>query len=189
VDFVLDYVLSDANIEKTAAAIMALQEEELKSSPLSAMEAEYSEVRKKIDNINDAIAAGIWNSSTSAMLKTLEDEAENLRLSIEMMRFSQSQLLDHDRVVFFLHRFTKGDRNDPLFRRHVIETFINAVYVFDDHLDIVTNNREGNQRFPLEDLPDLFDPDPGSGCSDCVSSGVPSVLHPNTQVTIYRIAI
>ena len=41
----------------------------------------------------------------------------------------------------------------------------------------------------LEDLPDLFDPDPGSGCSDCVSSGVPSVLHPNTQVTIYRIAI
>lgn len=189
IDCVLDCVLSEENIEKNVRAIMDLQAEELKSSPLSALEAEHAEVQKKISNINNAIAAGIWNSSTSAMLKTLEDEAENLRLSIEMMRFSQSQLLDHDRVVFFLHRFTKGDRNDPLFRRHVIETFINAVYVFDDHLDIVTNNREGNQRFPLEDLPDLFDPDPGSWCSDCVSFGVPTVSHPNTQVTIYRIAI
>ena len=161
IDCVLDCVLSEENIEKNVRAIMDLQAEELKSSPLSALEAEHAEVQKKILNINNAIAAGIWNSSTSDMLKTLEDEAENLRLSIEMMRFSQSQLLDHDRVVFFLHRFTKGDRNDPLFRRHIIETFINAVYVFDDHLDIVINNREGNQRFPLEDLPDLFDPDPG----------------------------
>ena len=92
-------------------------------------------------------------------------------------------------MIFFLHRFTKGDRNDPLFRRHVIETFINAVYVFDDHLDIVTNNLEGNQRFPLEDLPADPVPDSCPECSDIVLSGVPNVLHPNTQVTIYRIAI
>ena len=189
VDFVLDFVLSDAQIEKTAEAIMALQEEELKSSPLTAMEAEYAEAQKKIQNINNAIAAGIWNSSTSAMLKDLEDTAESLRVSVEMLRYSQSQLLDHDRVIFFLRRFTKGDRNDPLLRRHIIETFINAVYVFDDHLDIVTNNCEGNQRFPLSDLPADPDPDPGPECSDLVSSGVPTVLYPNTQVVIFRIAI
>ena len=185
IDFVLDHVLSEDHIEENANVIMALQEEEMKRSPLSAMEAEYAETQKKIRNINNAIAAGVWNSSTSSMLKELEDQAEDLRLSVEMLRYSQSQLLDRDRVIFFLHRFTKGDRNDPLFRRHVIETFINAVYVFDDHLDIVTNNREGNQRFPLEDLP----ADSDSGCSDIVSSGVPSVLHPNTQVTVFRIAI
>ena len=189
ISFVLDHVLSDAEIEKTAAAIMALQAEEAKSSPLAAMESEYSETLKKIRNINDAIAAGIWNSSTSAVFKELEDQAEDLRLSVEMLRYSQSQLLDHDRVIFFLHRFTKGDRNNPLLRRHIIETFINAVYVFDDYLDIVTNNCEGNQRFPLEDLTADPDPDPGSPCSDCVSSGVPTVIHPNTRITIYRIAI
>ena len=189
IDFVLDHVLSEDHIEENADVIMALQAEEMKRSPLSSMEAEYAETQKKIRNINNAIAAGVWNSSTSSMLKELEDQAEDLRVSVEMLRYSQSQLLDRDRVIFFLHRFTKGDRNDPLFRRHVIETFINAVYVFDDHLDIVTNNREGNQRFPLEDLPDLPDPDSGPECSDIVSSGVPNVLHPNTQVTIYRIAI
>ena len=168
---------------------MQLQQEALERSPLTAMEAEYAEVQKKIANINNAIAAGIWNSSTSAVLKTLEDEADDLNESIKVLRYSQAQLLDHDRVLFFLHRFTKGDRNDPLLRRHVIDTFVNAVYVFDDHLDIVTNNCEGNQRFPLADLPDEIDSDSGSGCSDYISSGVPTVTHPNTEVTIYRIAI
>ena len=181
VNFVLDRVLSDDQIDKTVDAIMALQAEELKSSPLAAMEAEYAEARKKIDNVNRAIAAGIWNASTSAILKELEDEAETLRVSCETLRYSQSQLMDRDRVLFFLHRFTTGDRNDPLLRRHIIETFINAVYVFDDHLDIVTNNRENNEHFPLEDLPDE--------CSDNDASGVPTVSHPNTKVTIYRIAI
>ena len=184
ISFVLDHVLSDANIEAMADAVMALQEEEMKSSPLAAMEAEYAETKKKIDNINDAIAAGIWNSSTSARLKVLEDAAETLRVSVETLRYSQSQLLDRDRVIFFLRRFTKGNRNDPLLRRSIIETFINAVYVFDDHLDLVVNNCEGNQRFPLSDLPD-----PGPSCSDMLSSGVPAVTHPNTRITIFRIAV
>ena len=180
IDFVMDIVLAEENIAANVDLIMKLQEEEMKSSPLASLESERSEILRQIDNINNAIAAGIWNASTSAKLKTLEDTAENLRVSIEMLRFSQAQLMDRDRVEFFLHRFTTGDRNNPVFRRHVIETFINAVYVFDDHLDIVTNNAEGNQRFPLEDLPD---------CSDKILDSVPIVTHPNTKVTIYRIAI
>lgn len=181
VSFVLDHVLSDAEIGKIADAVMALQAEELKRSPLAAMEAEHREVTKKIDNINNAIAAGIWNSSTSVMLKGLEDEAETLRVSIETLRYSQAQLVDRDRVLFFLHRFTAGDRNDPLLRRSVIETFINSVYVYDDHLKIIINNVEGNERIPFSDLP--------PECSEDNNSGLPTVSHPNTRITIYRIAM
>lgn len=180
VDFVLDHVLSDPQIEKTADAVMALQAEELKSSPLAAMESEYAEINKQIENINNAIAAGVWSSSTVTKLKELESSAETLRVSCETLRFSQSQLMDRDRVLFFLRRFTKGDRSDPLLRRHVIETFVNAVYVFDDHLKLVINNCEGNERIPLRDLPE---------CSDKLDSGVPTVIHPNTRITIFRIAM
>ena len=181
VSFVLDHVLCEPEIEKIADAVMALQAEEMKSSPLAAMESEYKDVSKKIDNINNAIAAGIWNSSTSVKLKELEDTAETLRVSIETLRYSQSQLLDRDRVLFFLHRFTSGDRNDPLLRRSIIETFINSVYVYDDHLKIIINNVEGNQRIPFTDLP------PESSDND--NSGLPAVSRPNPRITIYRIAI
>ena len=181
IDFILDYVLSDDQIEKTAAAVMKLQAEEATVSPLGSMEAEYAEVLKQIDNINNAIAAGIWNASTSQKLKTLEDSAETLRFSINSLKYSQEQLLDHDRVIFFLHQFTKGDRNDPLLRRHIIETFVNSVYLWDDHIDVVTNNYENNERYKLECFP--------SKCSDNDIAGVPAVLHPNTKVTVFRIAI
>lgn len=181
VDFVLDRVLSDTEINKTADAVMALQAEELKSSPLAAMEAELAEVLRQIDNVNNAIAAGVWSSSTVEKLKELEANAEDLRISCETLRFSQSQLMDRDRVLFFLHRFTKGDRNDPTLRRHIIETFVNSVYVYDDHLRLVINNCEGNQLISLADLP--------PECSDNINNGVPTVSHPNTRVTIYQIAI
>ena len=181
ISFVLDHVLSDAEIGRIADAVMKLQAEQMKSSPLAAMESEYREITKKIDNINNAIAAGIWNSSTSIKLKELEDAAETLRVSVETLRYSQSQLLDRDRVLFFLHRFTTGDRNDPLLRRRIIETFINAVYVFDDHLKIVINNIDGNSKVPLSDLP--------PECSDINKTGLPAVLRPNPQITVYQIAI
>ena len=189
IDFVLDHVLVEPQIERVADSVMKLQQEELKSSPLAAMELEYAETQRKIRNINEAIANGIWNSSTSAVLKDLEDAAESQRISVETLRYSQAQLLDRDRVLFFLRRFTKGDRNDPLLRRHIIETFVNAVYVFDDHLDLVTNNHDGNhQRFPLSDLPEPF-PAPDPSCSDMLVSGVLTAIHPNTQVPIDSIAI
>lgn len=181
IDFILDHVLSDSQIEKTADAVMALQEEELRHSPLAAMEAERKETLAQIDNINNAIAAGVWSSTTVVKLRDLEAVADQLRISIDTLRFSQSQLIDRDRVLFFLRRFTQGNRSDPLLRRHIIETFVNSVYVFDDHLKLVTNNVEGNQRIPLEALP--------SDCSDNDDTGVPPVIHPNTRISVFRIAV
>ena len=66
-------------------------------------------------------------------------------------------------------------------RRHIVETFVNAVYLYDDHVDIITNNVENNERFKLDAIPDE--------CSDVDMLGVPIVIHPNTLITIYRIAV
>ena len=181
ISFVLDHVLSDPEIGRIVDAVLSLQAEQVKKSPLSAMEAEHREITKKIDNVNRAIAAGIWNSSTGVMLKELEDAAESLRVEIETMRYSQAQLLDRDRVLFFLNRFKAEDRNDPLLRQRIIETFINAVYVYDDHLRIVINNVDGNETVSLSDLPDE--------CSDSDNSALPTVSRPNPRITIYQIAI
>lgn len=181
INYVLDHVLVDPEINRIADAVLALQAEEMKNSPLAAMESEYKGIQKKIDNINDAIAAGIWNSSTSVKLKELEDAAECLRVSIESLRYSQSQLIDRERVFFFLNRFKEGDRNDPHLRAAIIETFINAVYVYDDHLKLIINNVEGNDRIPFEDLSD--------DSSDNDNSALPIVSRPNPRITIYRIAM
>lgn len=182
-DFIYDRCLTGPEREKIADAIIQAQKDQEKASPRAAMVSELKETEKKIDNINDAIENGIWNSSTSIRLKSLEDTAEQLRRSIAEIDLSRTQLLDRDRILFFLSKMASYDRDNPERQKQLISTFINAVFVYDDHLRIVINAVEGNPTISLDDLPET-DTFPAEN-SDSVSNGVPERTHPN----IYRIAI
>ena len=144
------------------------------------MIAELKETEKKISNINDAIENGIWNSSTSIRLKSLEDTASALRSSIAEIDFSRNQLLDRDRILFFLSRMAKYDLNNQDRKKQLIATFINSVFVYDHTLKIVINAVEGQATLKHSELP---------SCSDEGSSGLPRVTHPTRWVAIYTIAV
>ena len=173
INFLLDYCLTGEEVEKIADAIIDHEKKRAASSPLAAMQAELRTVEKKIENINGAIAAGVWSSSTKVMLNDLEQTADSLRDSISSLQFSQGHLLDRSQVLFFLDRFRNLDRSDPEARRFLIRTFLNSVYVYDDRLLIAINAVEGNVTAPILDLPD---PPPGS---DIVCLGLPDQSHPN----------
>lgn len=170
--FIVDNCLTGPEREKIADAIIAAQKEEQKTSPLAALEKELSETQKKIDNVNNAIESGIWNSSTSVRLKALEDTAADLRQSIDRTRFTQAQLLTRDRILFFLDKMARYNLSDPIRRKQLIDTFINAVYVYDGYAHIVINCVEGNARVPLSDL-EALDLPPAPPGSDTVTSGPP----------------
>ena len=179
INFIFENCFTPAQMERMADAVMQEMEERRKKSPLAQMEKELADTDKKIRNINNAIANGIWNSSTSAMLSDLEETAKDLRANVGLLRYQESQMLDRDRVLFFLHRFSKLDRHSQEDRRRLINYFINAVYVYDDHLKIVINAVEGAATIPFESLPDI---DPGS--SD-ITSGVLIGTHPNQVMFIF----
>ena len=182
IDFVISVCLSDPEIENVADLIMAEAEKRRQHSPLASMKQELAQVNAQLQNINRAIANGIWSSSTNDMLRQLEEQQSDLRKSIGLLEYQENQMLDRNRVLFFLHRFARTNRNDPEQCRRLINTFINAVYVFDDHLKIVTNCSEGTKTIPLTELPDL-------PCSDSITSGVLVVTHPNTPALLYVVRI
>lgn len=184
-DFIYDRCLTGPEMEKIADAILAAQAEEDKKSPRAAMAAELKDTERKIDNLNNAIAEGIWNSSTSVKLKSLEDTAESLRASIAELDFSRSQLLDRDRILFFLSKMATYNRDDPVRQKQLIATFINAVFVYDDHLKIVINAVEGNATITLDQLPSDDPPE----SSDSVSFGSLRTTHPNPRIVVYTIAV
>ena len=179
-NFIKERCLTCPEMEKIADAILAAQAEYGKSSPRAAMIAELKETEKKISNINDAIENGIWNSSTSIRLKSLEDTASALRSSIAEIDFSRNQLLDRDRILFFLTRMAKYDLNNQDRKKQLIATFINSVFVYDHTLKVVINAVEGQATLKHSELP---------SCSDEGSSGLPRVTHPNRWVAIYTLAV
>lgn len=181
-DFIQDRILQEPEINRVADVIMEEHQKALADSPLPAMEEELADVQAQLKSINTAIAHGVWSSSTVDMLKELEERRDFLSDQVKALRYSESQLLDRKRVLFFLHRFTsKSNRNDPLRREQIITTFVNSIYVFDNgEIHIVVNHDENNARIPLETLLQLE-----SDCSEDFVNGVLVASYPNT-ITIYR---
>ena len=181
INYLLDQVLSGPQIEHIADVVLETQRKRADSSPLKSMEAELQDTERKISNTNRAIAEGIFTASTIHMLRNLEQTAASLRLSIESRRYAEGQLLDRDRILFFLSAFSNLDRTDPHDRRFLIRTFLNSVYVYDDHLRIFVNTSDDCVQIPFESLP----PEEKSSDNDCRCLLLQS--HPNSVVLEYRI--
>ena len=182
IDFLLDTVLTDKMIGKLAEAVAAEEEKRRQASIVPTLEEELDSVNRQIKNINRAIAAGVWSSSTVVTLKDLEAQAADLTESIAIQKAAEADYSDREMVQFLMHRFKCQDRRDPAQRSRLIQTFVNSVYVYDDHLRLFVNTVENATTLPFVDLP----PDP-SESSDGVTVGSPFVTHPN--VAEFRIAI
>jgi DNA invertase Pin-like site-specific DNA recombinase len=186
ISFLVDQVLTEDVIEHLADAVMAEEAERKKASPIPGMENELADVNRQLKNINLGIANGVWSSSTVAMLKSLEEQADDLRRAIAQQRAIERDFTDRETILFFFHRFLGKDRNDPRIRAQLIQTFVNAVYVYDDHLRLFVNTVEGAATLPFDALPPE-DSSPSAG-SSCLLHGVLRENRSNPVVE-FRIAI
>lgn len=73
-----------------------------------------------------------------AQKAAIENETVKLKIASEI-RFTEEE------VRAWLKKFCTGDLFDPEFRRNIIDTFINAVYLYDDRVIIFYNIKGGKQ--------------------------------------------
>ena len=137
-DAALDTVLQPDIIEWVADQVMAFQEREGNSAQLLALRDELKSTQKSAANVMKAIEAGIITTSTKQRLMELESEVSRIQDAITLEEASLTHI-DREFVVWWLKEFKKGDRSDKEFQRRVIDTFIAAVYLWDDHIRIAFN--------------------------------------------------
>ena len=149
-------VLKDAEIDRIADAVIALQERE--DPTLPALNRQLAECEKAIENMLNAIQMGILTESTKERLEQLEEQKKSLKLSItqtqiERPRYTKPQIVD------WISRFKFGNVNDPNYQRQIIDTFINAIYVFDDKLAFTYNFHDGTETITLKEIEAAFGSD------------------------------
>lgn len=130
--------LTDEVIALIVDAALALQEKEKDDSLLRGLTSELSSVKSAIGNLIRAIEQGIITPSTKQRLDELEARRADLERAIEDEQVQQPQLT-RDQLTFWLERFRDGDPSDPKYQETFIDVFINAVYLYDDHVRIVCN--------------------------------------------------
>ena len=142
-------VMNDRLMERIADRLLAIQGAE--SYDIKLMGRELSEVEKGIENILNAIQAGIFSQSTQKRLTELERRKEQLEKAILTEKLKRPAL-DREEISFFLHRFRNIDVTVPEQRQRLIDCFINAVYVYDDKIVLVFNYKNGTKTVKLNEL-------------------------------------
>ena len=97
-----------------------------------------------IQNMLNAIQAGILTSSTKERLEQLEETKRELEARIAEEKLAKPKIKE-EFIRFWLMRFRKLDMSLKDQRQALVDTFINAIYLYDDKVLITFNYKEGTE--------------------------------------------
>ena len=135
-------VEDDASMNAIIAKVMELQNQE--STDLPIYEKQLKETETGITNMLNAIQMGILTSSTKERLEALEEQRKELQARIAEERLAKPKMKE-EFIRFWLLRFRKLDMTQPEQRQVLVDTFINAIYLYDDKVLITFNYKEGTE--------------------------------------------
>ena len=149
VNATMKMLMSDTTIDAIVSALMTLQDAENVNLPL--YEKQLKETNVAINNLLNAIQSGILNRSTKERFDQLEATRDELENKIAVEKLAKPRITE-EQLRFFLDRFRKLDVRQLSHRRMLIDTFINAVFLYDDKLVLTYNFREGTETITFDDL-------------------------------------
>ena len=144
----MQLVRDDAAMESIIAKVMELQDRENTNLPL--YEKQLRDAESGIQNMLNAIQAGILTSSTKERLEQLEETKRELEARIAEEKLAKPKVTE-DFIRFWLLRFRKLDMSLKDQRQALVDTFINAIYLYDDKVLITFNYKEGTQTITFEE--------------------------------------
>lgn len=95
-----------------------------------ALQAEIDDVDRAIENLLKATQDGVVTKTIPMRIKELESQREDLEKRIVNAK-SEFVVLEKEHIVWWLNRFTKGDKNDESFKRNILDMLINSVTIYD----------------------------------------------------------
>ena len=162
----MQLVRDDAAMESIIAKVMELQDRENTNLPL--YEKQLRDAESGIQNMLNAIQAGILTSSTTERLAQLEDTKRELEARIAEEKLAKPKVTE-EFIRFWLLRFRKLDMSLKDQRQALVDTFINAIYLYDDKVLITFNYKEGTQTITFEEAAEAASKGNGSDL-DCLAA-------------------
>ena len=162
----MQLVRDDAAMESIIAKVMELQDRENTNLPL--YEKQLRDAESGIQNMLNAIQAGILTSSTKERLEQLEETKRELEARIAEEKLAKPKVTE-EFIRFWLLRFRKLDMSLKDQRQALVDTFINSIYLYDDKVLITFNYKEGTQTITFEEAAQAASKENGSDL-DCFTA-------------------
>lgn len=161
------YVLSPKNIEAISHAVVEEYNKEFSDERIKDLERASARLDKELDSLVDSITEMPKSARPriSAKMEAIEIQKADIDADIAKLRIARGISFTEVEVAAWMRQFCKGDPMDEIFRRNIIDVFINSVYFYDNCVIIFYNIRGGKQ-VSYTDLTDALTDTPTSGCSD-----------------------
>ena len=145
INALIEIISDDALIDSIADAFIRWQNEQAASAQLSSLEQRLKQNAAALKNALALIDSGFVTDSLKSHLVELEAERAALEKGIAKERLETTDI-PRDAVVWFLQRFRTADYTDISWRIYIVETFLQAVYVYSNNKLLIQLNYTGKSK-------------------------------------------
>ncbi|MGN1136798.1 MAG: recombinase family protein [Oscillospiraceae bacterium] len=148
-DLTMDIFYDKALIKRICDTCYEMQN--TKSPQLAALKKQLKQNKKEIDNVMNAVKAGLITKSTKAALEALEQEQEKLEIAIAQEQIARP-VLSREQIEFWIMQFAKTDFRSTEQKQRLIDIFVNSITLWDDKLVVIFNFRDGEKCIRFDDV-------------------------------------
>ena len=149
IDKILELITDDSVIEELAERVYRFQDVESAESVL--LKAQLEEVQTKLNNLAEAMAMGIFSATTKKLLDDLEAQKKTIETDIIQYQI-RNPIVPKEQLLFALYNYRKLDMSVQSDRQKLIDSFVNSIYLYDDHFIITFNYKNTSKKVSLKEI-------------------------------------
>lgn len=140
-------ILTTENIDKISKKIVEFANDTKQGQEeLKRLKKEYKKLEKEKQSLLDSLKLSSSNSIKITIMEEMENVDDSLNeLGVEILRQEANQFnITQKEVKFFLQQMRHGKINDIKYRKMLINTFVNEIYLYDDGRVMIIFNVENS---------------------------------------------
>ena len=154
---VTEYVLQPDMIDWIAQATVEYHKHHRDGTDFDKLNDQIKDVDRSLANLMKAVEEGLATDTVKERIHSLEAEKKQIRCKLFDITANYPEVTEHE-VVAWLTSLKDGDIEDKKFQSELLNTFISAVYLYDDRrVKIVFGMPGGGKSTQKELPPDLDD--------------------------------
>ena len=147
VEQTVQYVLTPERMKQIAVAVVAEYDKEFNSAKVRDLEKRIAKLDRDMDKLIDMLmtAPKAAHPKINKKIELADQQKNDLEIDLAKLRIANGIRYTEADIIAWLKQFCKGDLSDDDFRRRIIDTFVNCVYLYDNRVVIFYNIKGGKQ--------------------------------------------
>ena len=146
IDTILELITDVSVIEELAEHVYRFQD--LESAESILLKTQLDEVQKTLNNLAEAMAQSIFSATTKRLLDDLEEQKKNIETDIIQYQI-RNPIIPKEQLLLALYNYRMLDMSMQSDRQKLIDSFLNSIYLYDDHFIITFNYKNTSKKVSL----------------------------------------